>query len=193
MRKNQTFHTNTALAKGLQQLFKQLEERLSMRSPVNVFLAGGIAVHLYSASRITSDVDAEFGSRVFIPSDLSVDVTLENGASQRLYFNSKYNPFSALLHEDYRVDAIPLDLGMELIKLNVLSPLDIAVSKIARFTDTDKEDIAELVRLGLTTAGEIEHRAAGALARYVGGQSMLLSRLRDALKLVRDIERAEVI
>lgn len=34
------FHTGTALAKGLKELFKQLEERLSLRSPINVYLAG---------------------------------------------------------------------------------------------------------------------------------------------------------
>ncbi len=41
------FHTHTALAEGLRELFVQLEERLSLRSPVNVYLAGGMAVHLY--------------------------------------------------------------------------------------------------------------------------------------------------
>jgi len=42
------FHTQTALAEGLRELFRQLEERLSLRSPVNVYLAGGMAVHLYT-------------------------------------------------------------------------------------------------------------------------------------------------
>lgn len=64
MATNQAFHTRTALAEGLRKLFKQLEERLSLRSPVNVYLAGGMAVHLYTASRVTTDVDAEFGGRV---------------------------------------------------------------------------------------------------------------------------------
>ena len=43
---SQMFHTRTALAEGLKELFKQLEERLSLRSPINVYLAGGMAVHL---------------------------------------------------------------------------------------------------------------------------------------------------
>ena len=51
---NQAFHTRTALAQGLRGLFKQFEERLSLSSPVNVYLAGGIAVHLYTASRVTT-------------------------------------------------------------------------------------------------------------------------------------------
>jgi hypothetical protein len=57
--------------------------------------------------------------------------------------------------------------------LYVLSPLDLAVSKIARFADNDEEDIAELVRLELTTANAIEQRATSALGGYVGGLAML--------------------
>ena len=79
---NPLFHTRTALAEGLRELFKQLEERLSLQSPLNVYLAGGMAVHLYTADRVTTDVDAEFGARVFIPSDLIVDVTLEDGTRE---------------------------------------------------------------------------------------------------------------
>jgi hypothetical protein len=81
-----------------------------------------------------------------------------------------------------------LDLGVEQIKLHVLSPLDLAVSKIARFADNDKEDIAELVRLGLTSADEIEQRATVALTGYVGGQAMLRLNLRDAVALARQVE-----
>ena len=188
MPKTQKLHTNTALAGGLRELFKQLEERLALRSPIKVFLAGGMAVHLYTASRVTTDVDAEFGSRVFIPSDLVVDVTLEDGTHESVYFDTNYNSSFALMHEDYLDDAIPLDLGTEQIRLHILSPVDLAVSKIARFADSDKEDIAALVRLGLTTANEIEQRATSALAGYVGGQAMLLLNLRDAVAHARRAE-----
>ena len=184
----QEFHTRTALAEGLTELFKQLEARLSLRSPVNVYLAGGMAVHLYTGSRVTTDVDAEFGSRVFIPNDLIVDVTLEDGTRESVHFDTNYNSSFALMHEDYLDDAIFLELGVEQIRLHILSPLDLAVSKIARFADNDKEDIAELVRLGLTTADEIEQRATSALGGYVGGQGMLRLNLRDALALAREVE-----
>lgn len=188
MPRNQAFHTGTALAVGLRELFKQLEERLSLRSPLNVYLAGGMAVHLYTASRVTTDVDAEFGSRVFIPNDLIVDVTLENETRVSIYFDTNYNASFALLHEDYLDDAIPLDLGVEQIRLHILSPLDLAVSKIARFAGNDKEDIAELVRLGLTSSDEIEQRATSALGGYVGGLAMVRLNLRDAVTLARQIE-----
>ncbi len=188
MSKNQIFHTQTALANGLRELFRQLEERLSLSSPVKVFLAGGMAVHLYAASRVTTDVDADFGSRVFIPSDLIVSVTLEDATHESLYFDTNYNSSFALMHEDYLDDAIPLDLGVEHIKLHVLCPLGLVVSKISRFGDNDKEDIAELVRLGLTTADEIEQGAMSALTKYVGGPAMLQINIQDAVALARQVE-----
>lgn len=146
-----------------------------------------MAVHLYTAERVTTDVDAEFGARVFIPGDLIVDVTLEDGTRQAVYFDTNYNSSFALMHEDYTDDAILLDLGIEHIRLYVLSPLDLAVSKIARFAENDKEDIAALLRLGLTNADEIEHRATSAMAGYVGGLSMLKQNLKDALALARTV------
>jgi len=189
MTTNPVFHTHTALANGLRALFTQLEARLSLRSPVNVYLAGGMAVHLYTASRVTTDVDAEFGMRVYLPNDLMVEVTLEDGTQQVVYLDTNYNSTFALMHEDYLDDAIPVDLGVDRIRVHVLSPVDLAVSKIARFADNDKEDIAALVRLGLTTADEIEERATSALAGYiVGSQTGLRLNLRDAVALARQVE-----
>ena len=113
---SQMFHTRTVLAEGLKELFKQLEKRLSLSSPINVYLAGGMAVHLYTASRVTTDVDAEFGSRIFIPNDLIVDVTLEDGRRESMYYDTNYNSSFALMHEDYLVDAAFLDLGVPQIR-----------------------------------------------------------------------------
>ena len=185
---NLVFHTHTALAEGLRELFKQLELRLALRSPVNVYLAGGMAVHLYTANRVTTDVDAEFAGRVYLPNDLMVEVTLEDGTQQVVYLDTNYNSTFALMHEDYQDDSIPVDLGVERIRVHVLSPVDLAVSKVARFADNDKVDIAALVRLGLTTANEIEQRATSALAGYIGGQALLRLNLRDALALAREVE-----
>ncbi|EHK64553.1 DUF6036 family nucleotidyltransferase [Achromobacter arsenitoxydans] len=184
----QLFHTHTALAEGLRDLLRQLEQRLSLSRAVNVYLAGGMAVHLYTASRVTTDVDAEFGGRIFLPNDLMVEVTLEDGSPQVIYFDTNYNSTFALMHEDYQEDSIPVDLGAGYLRLRVLSPVDLAVSKVSRLADNDKEDIAALVRLGLTSADEIERRAQSALGGYVGGQAMLLLNLRDALAVARRAE-----
>ncbi len=182
------FHTQTALAKGLHDLFKQLEQRLSLSKPLTVYLAGGMAVHLYTANRVTTDVDAEFSGRVIIPNDLLVEITLEDGSPQLIYLDTNYNSTFALMHEDYQDDAIPVDLDLEHIQVRVLSPVDLAVSKIARLADNDREDIQALVRLGLTTADEIERRANNAMVGCIGGQALLQVNLQDALTIARNAE-----
>ena len=189
MTRNLIFHTRTALAEGLRELFLQLQQRLSLTSPLKVYLAGGMAVHLYTASRVTTDVDAEFGGRIYLPNDLMVEVTLENGMQQVVYLDTNYNASFALMHEDYLDDAVLVDLGVDHILVYVLAPVDLAVSKIARLSENDKEDIAALVRLGLTGSDEIEQRATAALIGYIGGQSMLQANLRDALNLARKVEQ----
>ena len=70
MTPNIAFHTHTALAAGLRQLLKQLEDRLALATPLTMYLAGGMAVHLYTAARVTTDVDAEYSARVNIPDDV---------------------------------------------------------------------------------------------------------------------------
>ncbi|WP_454765547.1 DUF6036 family nucleotidyltransferase [Cupriavidus campinensis] len=182
------FHTHTALAEGLRELLKQLEGRLSLRKPLTVYLAGGMAVHLYTASRVTTDVDAEFSGRVMLPQDLLVEVTLEDSSTQVIYLDTNYNSTFALMHEDYQEDSIPVDLGLEQIRVRVLSPTDLAVSKIARLADNDREDIQALVAAGLTSADEIEARATDALGGYVGGVEMLRANLRDAVAIARKAE-----
>ena len=190
MAHNVVFHTGTALAQGLRELLKQLEERLSLAKPLTIYLAGGMAVHLYTSTRVTTDVDAEYSARVHIPDDVMVTINLEDGTPQVIYLDKNYNSDFALMHEDYRDDSIPVDLGLKHVAVRVLQPVDLAVSKIARLAENDREDIASLVRLGLTNANQIEQRASAAIAGFVGGQSSLLVNLKDALSLARSVQAA---
>ncbi len=147
-----------------------------------------MAVHLYTGKRVTGDIDAEFAGRVILPQDLAVVVTLEDGIEQVVYLDTNYNPTFALMHDDYQDDAHALHLGLGQIRVSVLSPVDLAVSKIARLADNDREDIRELVRLGLTNADAIEARANEAIGGYVGGMAMLRANLRDAIAVAREAE-----
>jgi hypothetical protein len=184
------FHVDTAFAQGLRDLFTQLETRLSLRHPLTAYLAGGMAVHLYTGKRSTNDVDAELSARVLIPNDLVVEVIDDNGDPQAVYFDTNYNPMFALLHEDYQQDSVEVSMGLEHIVLRVLSPVDLAVSKLARFAANDREDIRDLVRLGLTNAAEIDARATEALAAYIGDHTALKYNLRDAMAIALDAERS---
>jgi hypothetical protein len=169
------------------QLLAELEQRLELDQPLRAYLAGGMAVHLYTGQRVTADVDIEFAGRILVPNDLSIDLE-SNGKPVSIHIDVCYNPMFSLLHEHYQHDAVPVALPLNYIDVRVLSPVDLAVSKIARFADNDKEDIAALVRQGLTNASDIAIRGKEALTGYVARVDMVRFNLLDAVALAASIE-----
>lgn len=171
------FATHTELAEGLRTLIRELEKRTDLREPINMVIAGGMAIHLYTAARVTTDVDAEFSKRILLPSDLIVET--KNG--DMLYLDASYNSSFALMHEDYLQDALPVPVGTDLVHVFVLSPLDLVISKIARYSGPDSTDIAEIISRFQIPAAAIERRAEEALGGYVGNSNYLRMNLRDVL------------
>ena len=45
------FATHTDLANGLRSLIIELEQRTNLREPLTMLIAGGMAIHLYTAAR----------------------------------------------------------------------------------------------------------------------------------------------
>jgi len=174
------FHLDKPIAKGLERLLARLSAELELKSVMDVYIAGGIAVHLYTGVRVTSDVDAEFSKRFLLPKNLIELVDAGNGELVGLYIDPNYNSSFALLHEDYMDDAIQVDMHPENLRVYTLSPVDLAVSKISRLSDIDREDIVALAAAGLVTAEQIEARALEALGGYVGNQRMILVNIQDA-------------
>jgi hypothetical protein len=143
--------------------------------PVRMFLAGGMAQHFHCGSRYSEDVDASFSARLLLPTrDLTVDYVREDGTHAVLYFDANYNDTFALMHPDYRADAVEWKgIGNEhrLVHLFVLTPVDLAVSKISRYSPEDRGDILLLAASGLITAAQLRQRATEALDYYVGNTS----------------------
>ena len=185
---NPRIFLDTPIAKGLQEFFHLLEDRLELNRSLTAFLAGGMAVHLYTAKRVTTDIDAEFSSRIVVPTDLFVQIDLPDGSIEDIYFDSNFSTTLGLIHENYQQDSVPVELGLRHIKVRALSPVDLAVSKIARFADPDREDIHDLVFAGLTNADEIEARAEEALSSFIGNVSLLQYNIRDALGIAKSAE-----
>lgn len=183
------FHLDSPIARGMREFFRLLEVRLELDRPLTIFLAGGMAVHLYTAKRVTTDIDAEFSARVVVPSDLCVQVNLPDGSTEDIYFDSNFSTTLGLIHENYQDDSVPVDLGLQHITLRVLSPVDLAVSKISRLADPDKEDIRDLVLAGLTGVDEIAARAEEALGSYIGNTSSLRLNIRNAIEIARKAEK----
>lgn len=150
--------------------------------PIPVHVAGGAAVHIYTGARLSRDIDASIGARVVLPVDLSATYRGPDGLSRTLYFDKQYNESSALLHEDVHDDAIPIAVpGVDPRHLDVrlFSPVDLAVSKLARFADNDQADIRALAAAGLIDAESLRARAIQALPGYVGD----LRRLENSITL----------
>lgn len=143
------------IALALKSFFTQLEERLQLDRAVQVYLAGGMAAHLYTAQPMSEDIDAEFSARLNLPQD-----------------------------------AVPVEFGLKWLQLYVLSLVELAVSKIARWADNGRDDIAALARHGLITAESLEQRANDAidLAGYVGQITMLRYNVRNAVALAKQVQ-----
>jgi hypothetical protein len=158
--------------------------------PVDVCVAGGAALHFYTGARISNDIDAKIMARVLLdPDDLQVAYKDADGHARILYFDTHYNDSFALLHEDAYEEAIPLELeGLDArrIRVTLLSPLDLAVSKVGRFSAQDREDIRELGRAGLVDSAALRRRATDALANYVGDPQRIKASIDTAAK---DLEK----
>jgi hypothetical protein len=156
-----------------------------------MFLAGGMAVNFYTGYRPTRDVDASFSHRILLPQPESLVVAYEaaDGKPRHVYFDANYNTTFAVVHPDHEKDAYQVrgaEFDNKKIELYVLSPLDLAVSKIARFQTNDQEDIAELAKRNLITPKGLKDRASEALGYYVGNTSLLLHNLNDAVRIVQE-------
>ncbi len=148
---------------------------------VRMYLAGGMAVHFHCGTRYTEDVDASFSRRVLLPTrDLTVDYQRADGSPSSLYFDANYNDHFALMHPDYRDNSVEWNgIGNEgrCIALWVLSPLDLAVSKISRFVEHDHSDILALAERRYFTADQLRFHAKEALDYYVGDTRWIHSTL----------------
>ena len=175
-----------ALSEMLNRLDRHLRDGGYEGAPVQMYLAGGMAVHFHCGSRYTEDVDASFSKRMLVPvNDLTVDYVREDGSPSALYFDANYNDTFALMHPDYRQDSVEwAGLGGGLVRLRVLNPLDLAVSKLSRYSEQDREDVLLLARQRYFTADELRGRALAALDYYVGDSRwirLILDQLADEI------------
>lgn len=155
----------------LQRVQQQLVGIPAAALPIRMFIAGGAALHVHTGARVTMDVDATFSRRVLFADDLSVAWRDADGRARALYLDRNYNDTLGLMHEDAYDDAVPIvveGVDPSVLQVYVLSPLDLAVSKIARFSEQDRGDIETLARSGLIDAAALRTRATEAIGGYVG-------------------------
>jgi hypothetical protein len=176
----------------VQRIAAPLRELPKRSLPIRMYVAGGAAMHLYTGERISNDVDAVFSRRIALPSDLEIAYLDPDGAARLLYFDRQYNDTFALMHEDVYDDSVSLTLkhiDASVLDVRLLSPLDLAVSKISRFSSQDREDITALAKRGLVKASALRRRALQAVENYVGNLDTLKGSIELATRIVEDAEQ----
>lgn len=155
--------------------------------PIRLYVAGGAALYLRTGSRISVDIDGVFSRRVVIDDDLEASYRDPDGRARVLYLDRNYNDTLGLLHEDAHIASERVDLpgnDGKVLEVRVLTPLDLAVSKLARFSDQDRADIELLAREKLVDAKTLRKRAEEALGGYVGDVTSVRSSIELACALV---------
>ena len=177
--------------KAFSTIMSRIEHALGAKRaamPVIACVAGGAALHFYTGARVSKDIDAKLTARVLLdPSDLQVAYRDADGHARLLYFDTQYNDSFALLHQNAYDDATPIALeGVDARRLTVklLTPLDLAVSKLSRFSDQDRLDIRALARERLIAATQLRRRAEEALPDYVGNFDRIKTSIDIACRLV---------
>jgi hypothetical protein len=181
-----------AFTQIVQRIAAQLAKADPRHLPVRLYVAGGAALHLRTGSRLTEDVDAVFSRRVILGGELQVAYKAPDGRGRLLYLDRNYNDTLGLMHERAYEEAEPLELAgtdARILEVRVLRPADLAVSKLSRFDDRDREDIEVLAREKLIDARSLRKRAEEALAGYVGDAASIRASVDLACSLVDSVQK----
>jgi hypothetical protein len=169
------------LSDALSQLLDQMDASIRKGGydgpPIIMYLAGGMAVNFYCGTRNTEDVDAFYTHRVHV-GPCEVSYRHKDGNPSFLYLDNNYNPTFGLLHENHDRDAVEwAGIGNEKRKIHlyVLSPVDLAVTKVSRYSPQDREDILELANAGLFSADQLHDRTIEALGNYIGDRAPVMT------------------
>ncbi len=185
-----------AYFEALATLLGRLQEKLRAGNPralpVSMYVAGGAALYLLPGARVSEDVDASFSRPVLLGDDIEVAYRDADGRARTLYLDRNYNDTLGLLHEDAYDDAQPLavpGVDPKVLEVRVLRPVDLAVCKLARFADQDREDIELLARQGQLEAAALRKRAEAAIGNYVGDAGPVRRSIDIACRVIEDARR----
>ena len=180
-----------AFAEVLSRIQQTLKGSRADVFPIRMVVAGGAALHLLTGARVSEDVDAVFSKRVLLNEKIEVSYRDADGRARLLYLDRNYNDTLGLLHEDAHKDARPVaipGIDNKLIDVRVLAPVDLAVSKLSRFSDQDRDDVLLLAREGLIEPASLRRRAEQALGGYVGDLNSVRNSIDVACRLIESAQ-----
>lgn len=196
-----TIYSDSPIALAIFELFSELENWILENhsdlphGAVKAFIFGGCAFHIHTNARGSNDIDAEIHAikqlrkediLLFLKNN-DVEYIDNNNLETNLEFDPGFNTSLASIDPDYIERTIPL-LTEHVVEVYLVSGLDLAVSKLARLSDRDIEDIKELFLKNKFTLEELEKSANNAMDYYATPQQLesnisymisMLSELRD--------------
>lgn len=176
-----------AFAEIVGRVAEKLAKSPAASLPVRMYVAGGAALYLITGVRVSEDIDATFSRRLVLGEDIEVSYRDTDGGARLLYLDRNYNDTLGLLHEDAYADSLPVRIpGIDAarVEVRILSPVDLAVTKISRFSEQDRADIELLAREGLIDAKSLRRRAEEALQDYVGALDAVRTSIALACRIV---------
>jgi hypothetical protein len=159
--------------------------------PIRVYVTGGAALHLFTGERITEDVDATFSKKVLLNEDIEMSYRDPDGRARVMYLDRKGNGTAVLVHAQAYEDSKPIavtGIDKELLEVRLLSPVDLAVSKLAPFADQDRKDVELLARKKLIDSRSLRQRATEALQGYGGDLTAVRTSIDVACRLIDSIQ-----
>ncbi len=175
--------------------FAQIVSRISQKVagtrsgvlPIRMYVAGGAALHLTTGARVSEDIDAVFSRRLILNEDIQVSYRDADGRARLLYLDRNYNDTLGLLHQNAYRDSPPIAIpGADhgTVEVRVLAPVDLAVTKLARFSEQDRADIEIMAKEGLIDSASLRKRAKEALEGYVGDLDGVRASIDVACRLI---------
>jgi hypothetical protein len=169
------------------EVVKRVQLALGASLPVSMQVAGGAALHLLTGERGPAELEAAFSRKVRLDEEIAVAYRDADGRARLLYLERGGTAPPGLLHAQAGADSSELEIpGLDRgrLEVRVLTPLDLAVSQLARFEDLDREAIETLAKRGLIDAASLRRRAHEALGGFAGDPEPVLTSIEVACRLV---------
>ena len=166
--------TKGDLIKWLKKIGSQLERNITL------IAVGGTAMTLLNLKESTIDVDFDVSKKDH--SAFKRSIKLVKGKFRVDVFLDGYI-FSEQLPLDYRDIANELkDTKFKNLSLKTLNPVDIIITKVARYNARDEEDISLLLKNFKISRKEVEERFEKTIGSYAGSEDNFRNNFNFILK-----------
>ncbi|MEX5440443.1 DUF6036 family nucleotidyltransferase [Acinetobacter indicus] len=194
-----SIYNDSPITLAILKLFQELEDWISMNhqylphGAVKAFIFGGCAFHIHTNARGSNDIDAEIQSIsqlkkedifLFLENN-DIEYLDHNNLETNLEFDSGFNTSLASIDSDYRERVIPLT-AESIVEVYLVSGVDLAVSKLARLSDRDIEDIQALYARNKFSLEQFKEIANNAKDYYVTPEQ-LDSNIQYMISLLSDL------